>query len=195
MAKIKWKGGALLAPLPPALVTCGTMEKANIMTVGWTGILNTKPPKTYISVRPERFSYSIIKESGEFVINLTTAELVRAADYCGVKSGKDVDKFKMMRLETEKATEVNCPMLIKSPVSIECRVSECIPLGSHDMFMADIIAVNIEENLLDENGKLRLDRAGLAAFAHGDYFALGKKLGYFGFSVRKKPKTQNKKRK
>lgn len=193
MGKIKWKGGALLAPVPPALVTCGTMEKANVLTVAWTGILNTKPPKTYISIRPERWSYPMIKESGEFVINLTTTELVKAADFCGVRSGKDIDKFAVMGLKTLKATEVNCPMLEQSPVSIECKVTNCVSLGSHDMFMADIVAVNIDEALLDENGKLHLDKAQLAAYSHGEYFALGKKLGYFGFSVKKKRKKKYKK--
>lgn len=186
MSKIKWKGGALLAPLPPVMVTCGNAERANVITIGWTGVLNTKPPKTYISVRRERYSHDIIKNTGEFVINLTTASLVRAADYCGVKSGKDIDKIKKLGLKTENASEVSCLTLADSPVAIECKVTDIIPLGSHDMFMADIIAVDVNENLIDENGKLRLEKAGLAAYAHGDYFALGRKLGHFGFSVKKK---------
>lgn len=192
MKKIKWKGGALLAPLPPVMVSCGTMEQPNILTVAWTGIINTIPPKTYISVRPSRYSYPLIQESGEFVINLATADLIKAVDFCGVRSGKDLDKFEAMRLTTEPAEKVNAPMIAECPLSMECRVTERIPLGSHDMFLADILAVHVQEDLVDQNGKLHLDRCGLAAFAHGEYFALGKKLGCFGFSVRKKPKKQNK---
>lgn len=191
MNKQKWKGGALLAPLPPALVTCGTMEKPNVLTIAWTGITNTVPPKTYISVRPSRFSYRLIKESGEFVINLTTKNLVKVADFCGVRSGANTDKFKLMDITPQQSSEVNAPMLAESPVSIECRVTDIIPLGSHDMFMADIIAVNVADELIDKNGKLNLDKCGLVAFAHGEYFSLGEKLGTFGYSVRKKPKKKN----
>lgn len=190
MKKVKWRGGALLAPLPPAMVTCGTQENPNVLTIGWTGILNTIPPKTYISVRPTRFSYNIIKETKEFVINLTTSELVKACDYCGVKSGKDCDKFKAMHLSTQKASEVCAPLLEQSPVSLECRVTEIVPLGSHDMFIADIVAVNVAEDYIDETGKLHLDKCNLIAYAHGEYFELGKKLGTFGFSVRKKKKKK-----
>ena len=196
MAKTKWKGGALLAPLPPAIVTCGTMEKPNALTIGWTGILNTHPPKTYISVRPSRHSYNMIKESGEFVINLPTSELVKAADFCGVRSGKDVDKFAVCNITPEESTEINAPSLAESPLSIECRVTDVIPLGSHDMFMADIVAVTGKEELISADGKLRLDKSGLIAYAHGEYFELGKKIGFFGFSVQKKKKKhkpQNKK--
>lgn len=188
MSKVNWKGGALLAPLPPALVTCGTTDKPNILTIGWTGILNTIPPKTYISVRPSRFSYEMIKQSGEFVINLTTADLVRAADYCGVKSGATTDKFADMKLTAGNAVNVSAPLLNESPVNIECRVTDIIPLGSHDMFMADILSVNVDEALLDEKGKLCLDRCRLVAYSHGEYFELGRKLGTFGYSVRKKKK-------
>lgn len=191
MSKINWKGGALTAPIPPALVTCSDREHDNVFTVAWTGITCTQPPKTYISVRPSRFSYNIIKESGCFVINLTTVELVRAADTCGVRSGRDVDKFSLCGLEKEQAFHVPCPLIAQSPLSIECRVDRIIPLGSHDMFLADIVGVDVDESLIDKNGRLRLDMAGLAAFAHGEYFSLGKKLGYFGFSVRKKKKHKN----
>lgn len=184
--KILWKGGALLAPLPPALVTCGTMEKPNVLTIAWTGMLNTKPPKTYISMRPSRYSYEIIKQSGEFVINLTTSKLIRAADFCGVRSGREFDKFAMTGLIPVKASQVNCPMIAQSPVSLECRVIDIVPLGSHDMFVADILAVNVEERYIDQKGKLHLERCSLACFAHGEYFELGRKIGYFGFSVRKK---------
>ena len=188
MKKIKWRGGALIAPLPPVMVTCGSEDKPNVITIGWTGILNTIPPKTYISVRPSRYSYSLIKDSKEFVINLTTTELVRACDYCGVKSGEKCNKFEDMKLTTQKASIVSTPLLEQSPVSIECKVTDIVPLGSHDMFIADIVAVNVAEELIDSTGKLHLDKAKLVAYSHGEYFELGKKLGTFGFSVRKKKK-------
>lgn len=191
MSKIAWKGGALVAPLPPVLVSCGTMEKPNVLTVAWTGIVNTIPPKTYISLRPSRFSYELIKESREFVINLTTASLVKAADFCGVRSGRKIDKFDATGLTAEESTKVSAPMIAESPLSLECRVSDIIPLGSHDMFLADIVAINVDESLIDKNGKLHLDNCGLAAFAHGEYFELGKKIGTFGFSVRKKNKKHH----
>ncbi len=187
-AKLSWKGGALLGPLPPALVTCGTMEHPNVLTVAWTGIINTIPSRAYISVRPSRYSYPLIRDSGEFVINLTTAQLVRAADFCGVRSGRDCDKFALCGLTPEPSTQVACPQLAQSPVSLECRVIQVIPLGSHDMFLADIVAVNVDPQYVDAEGKLCLDRCGLAAYAHGEYFELGRKLGSFGYSVRKKKK-------
>ena len=186
MSKIVWKGGALLAPTPHSMVTCGTMEKPNVLTVAWTGIINTAPPKTYISVRPCRYSYPMIRESGEFVVNLTTAEMIRAADWCGVHTGAKVDKFARCNLHTEAASQVAAPLLSESPLALECRVTDMIPLGTHHMFLADIVAVDVDERLLDERGKLHLERAHLAAFAHGEYFELGKRLGAFGFSVRKK---------
>ena len=195
MAKIKWRGGALLAPVPPVMVSCGDMEKSNIVTVAWTGILNTIPPKTYISLRPSRYSYEIIKETREFVINLTTAELIRTADSCGVYTGRKVDKFAKYGLAKEPAFEVGAPVIGECPLSLECRVTDIVPLGSHDMFIADIVAVDVDESLLDKEGKLHLDRAHLAAFAHGEYFELGKQIGTFGFSVRKKKKPQSAKKK
>ena len=191
MAKLKWKGGALVAPVPPAMISCmGEDKKPNIITVAWTGILCTHPPKTYISVRPQRHSYPLIRESGEFVINLTTKDLVRAADFCGMKTGKKVDKFKECRLtpEFDEDEGFSCPAIAESPMSILCKVAEVVPLGSHDMFIADVVGIRVDESLIDESGKLRLDKAGLAAFAHGEYFELGKKLGNFGFSVVKKKK-------
>ena len=188
MGKIVWKGGALTAPVPPCMVTCGTEEKANILTIAWTGIVNTIPPKTYISVRPSRYSYNIIKESGEFVVNLTPSSLIRAADTCGVLTGAKVDKFAKCGLHKAKASVVACPVIEECPLSLECKVTDIIPMGSHDMILADIVAIDVDESLIDEDGKLHLDRAGLAAFAHGEYFALGKKIGTFGFSVRKKHK-------
>ena len=193
MSKTTWKGGALLAPIPPAMVSCGTVEQPNVLTVAWTGIVNTKPAKTYISLRPSRDSYGIIKESGEFVINLTTAALVRAADFCGVRSGRDVNKFEHCHLTPEAADEVSAPMIAESPLSMECRVTQIIPMGgTHEMFLADILAVHVDERYLDKDGKLHLEQCGLAAFAHGEYFELGKKIGSFGISVRKKRKLNPK---
>lgn len=189
MAKVKWRGGALLAPVPPVMVSCGDMETSNIITVAWTGILNTIPPKTYISVRPSRYSYELIKERGEFVINLSTAELIRTVDSCGVYTGRKVDKFNKYSLTKTEAFEVSAPLIGECPLSLECRVTDIVPLGSHDMFIADIVAVDVDEALLDKDGKLHLDRAHLAAYAHGEYFELGKKIGSFGFSVKKKKKA------
>lgn len=190
MSKIKWKGGALLAPVPPTLVTCSDGEHDNVLTVAWTGIVNTQPPKTYISVRPSRYSYGIIKKSGVFAINLVTRSLVRSADTCGVYTGVKVDKFKKCGLTKEAASEIECPIIAESPLVLECRVTDIIPLGSHDMFLADVVAVDVDEALVDEKGKLRLDRADLVAYAHGDYYELGKRLGGFGFSVAKKKKAR-----
>lgn len=189
-----WKPGALLAPVPPALISCSHNGVDNLITIGWTGILNTDPAKTYISVRPERFSYNLIKESGEFVINLPSSHIIRSIDFCGVRSGKDVDKFKVCKLTKEKASIVNCPMVAESPVSLECKVTDVIHLGTHDMFMADIVAVNVDERYIDEKGKFHIEKCSLAAYAHGQYFALGKKIGSFGYSV-KKPTTKNSKKK
>ena len=188
MAKITWRGGALLAPVPPALVTVGDMENANIITVAWTGIVNTVPPKTYISVRPRRHSYEILKERGEFIINLTPTSLVHAADFCGMYTGAKVDKFAKLGLTKQAVEGFSAPAIAECPLSLCCRVTEIIPMGSHDMFLADIVSVQIDDSLLDENGKLYIARADLAAFAHGEYFALGKSLGSFGFSAVKKKK-------
>ena len=193
MAKVAWKGSTLLGPVPPVMVSCGDMKDSNIITIAWTGILNTIPPKTYISVRPSRHSYNIIKERGEFVINLTPASLVKEADFCGIYTGKKVNKFDRCKLHKQKASMLDCPMIEESPLSLECRVSDIIPLGSHDMFIADIVAVNVDDALLDKDGKLCLDKARLAAFAHGEYFELGKKIGNFGFSVKKKKHKNTKK--
>ena len=198
MSKTKLRGGALLAPVPPVMVSCGDAERKNILTVAWTGITNTVPPKTYISVRPSRHSYSIIKETGEFVLNLTPTSLVRTADYCGIYTGAKVNKFEKCNLTPVQAEEVAAPMIGECPISICCRVTDVIPLGSHDMFLADILAVYVEDSLLDESGKLHLEKADLCAYAHGDYYALGKMLGHFGFSAAKKkkrPQTGAKKRK
>lgn len=188
MAKIFWNGGTLLSPVPPVMVTCGTIEKPNIITIGWTGIVNTKPPMTYISVRPERYSYGIIKDTGEFAINLTTSALVKNADFCGVKTGAKVDKFEKCGFHKIAAHKINVPIIEESPLSLECIVKQIIPLGSHDMFLAEIVGADIDEKYIDSKGKLNLQQCGLAAYAHGEYFALGRKLGDFGFSVRKKKK-------
>lgn len=193
MARAVWKGSVQTAPVPPVLVTCGDMEKPNVFTVAWTGTLCTQPPKTYISVRPERYSYNIIKESGEFVINLTTENIVRAVDYCGVKSGRNENKLEKTGLTPLPASVVAAPILEQSPLALECKVCDIVPLGSHDMFIADIVAVSADESYIDGSGRLALEKAGLVAYAHGQYFALGKCLGTFGFSVRKRKKSAYKK--
>ena len=161
------------------------MEKSNIITVAWTGILNTNPATVYISVRPTRYSYNLIKEQGEFVINLTTKDLVRATDWCGVKSGKDVDKFKEMNLHKEKANFVKCPMIKESPVSVECKVKEIKEMGSHDVFIADVLAINADEKYIDEKGAFDISKCNLIAYSNGNYYSLGQKVGKFGFSVQK----------
>ena len=195
MEKVKFRGSALLAPVPPVMVSCGDMEHSNIITVAWSGITNTIPPKTYISVRPKRHSYQIIKERGEFVLNLTPASLVRAADYCGMYTGAKVDKFEKCKLTRAAAEEVSAPMIAECPLSLCCRVTDVSPLGSHDMFLADILSVYVNGELMDEQGKLHLERADLCAYAHGDYYSLGKILGHFGFSAAKRKKPQGSKKK
>ena len=194
MVKQTWKGSTLLNPEPPVLVSCGSMEAANLITIGWTGTICTQPSMVSISVRPERYSYQLIKDSGEFVINLPTRKLVRAVDWCGVKSGRDYDKFAEMKLTPLPASTVSCPILAESPVNRECQVTQVIPLGSHDLFLAKVTAVDVDEALLDEKGKLCLERADLIVYSHGEYFALGKQLGTFGYSVRKKAAPQRRKK-
>ena len=179
--------GTMLSPVPAVMVSCGRPgEKPNILTIAWTGIINSQPPKTYLSIRPSRHSYEMIRESREFAIHLTPRSLVRAADWCGIHTGAKVDKFKRCRLTPEPASEISAPLIAECPIALECRVCDVIPLGSHDMFLADIVAVDADESLLDADGKLRIERADLAAYAHGDYYALGRHLGKFGFSVSKK---------
>ena len=190
MSKISWKGGTLLAPVPPVLVTCGTIDKPNVLTIGWTGICATHPPMTYISVRPTRYSYDIIKSSGEYVINLTTKSMVHAVDFCGVKSGKDTDKFAVCGLHPEPCSVGNTPCLAESPLSLVCKVVSTTDLSSHTMFLAEIIGIEADERYIDENGKLNLHQCGLLAYAHGEYFTLGEKLGTFGYSVRKRKKKR-----
>ena len=187
MGKQVWKPGNMLYPLPVVMVSVRDRDgQDNIITVAWAGTVCTNPPMVSISVRPERHSYRMIKESGEFVINLVTEQLVKAADYCGVRSGRDVDKFKEMRLEKAEAEKIHAPMILNSPVNIECKVKEVIPLGSHHMFLAEVTGVQVDEAYMNENGKFELNQLGLVAYSHGEYFKLGKKLGKFGYSVRKK---------
>lgn len=193
--KLVWPGSALLGPVPPVLVSCGVGEKANLITIAWAGTVCTQPPRVAISVRPTRHSYGLILESGAFVVNLPTTALAKAVDWCGVKSGKEVDKFAALGLHTAPAAKVSCPLLAESPVNLECKVFQRLSLGSHDLFLADVVAVDVDEALLDSAGKLRLERAGLLAYAHGDYYALGRQLGKFGWSVRKKKPGGKKPRK
>lgn len=188
MAKHHWKGSVLLAPVPPTLVTCGTMEHPNILTVAWTGVLNTHPPMTYISVRPTRYSYPMLMEQKEFVINLTTSAMCKQVDFCGVRSGKDVDKFASCGFTPVPAETVSVPLIAECPISLECKITATQPLGTHTMMIAEITGVQVEERYVDSKGKLNLQQCGLMAYAHGEYFALGRKLGEFGYSVRKKPK-------
>ena len=192
MSKVTWKSGTFIYPLPAVMVSCGTMEKSNIITVAWTGIINTDPAMCYISVRPTRYSYEMIKKTGEFVINLTTKDLAYATDWCGVKTGAKVDKFKEMKLTKEKANFVNCPMIKESPVSVECKVKEIIELGSHHMFVAEILGINADEKYINENGAFDISKCDLIAYSNGNYYSLGKKIGRFGFSVQKKKKTAKK---
>jgi flavin reductase (DIM6/NTAB) family NADH-FMN oxidoreductase RutF len=183
-----WKGGTFVYPIPAVLVTSGTMENSNIITVAWTGIINTNPPMVYISVRPTRYSYNLILENKEFVINLTTENLVYATDWCGVKSGRDVDKFKEMKLSKQKANFVKAPLIAESPVSIECKVVEIKELGSHTMFMAEVLGINASKEYIDENGAFDISKCNLIAYSNGGYYSLGNKIGKFGYSVAKNNK-------
>lgn len=176
----------MLYPVPAVMVSCQRLgEKPNIITVAWAGTICSSPAMVSISVRRERYSYDILKESGEFVINLVTKELTRAADYCGVRSGRGVDKYQEMHLTELPSREVTAPGIMESPVNIECRITQVIPLGSHDMFLAEVVGVTIEDQYMDENGKFNLNSAGLVAYSHGEYFELGGKVGSFGYSVRR----------
>lgn len=187
MAKQIWKPGNMLYPVPAVLVSAAdNAGRDNLITIAWTGTVCSDPPMTYISVRKERFSHHMIEESREFVINLVTERLTKAADFCGVRSGQDVDKFDKMGLTREKSLTVKAPAVAESPVNIECSVTQVLELGSHDMFLAKVNSVSVDERLIDENGRLDLKRAGLAAYSHGEYLALGRRIGSFGFSVRKK---------
>lgn len=182
--------GALSAPIPPALVTVGEGERANVLTVAWTGILATQPPKTYVSIRPSRHSYGILKEQGEFVINLPSADMAREVDFAGIYTGAKVDKFKKCGFTKVKSEKVAPPTIGECPVSLECRVTQVIPMGSHDVFIADIVSVSCSEKIIDAKGKLHFEDAGLLAYAHGEYFTLGDRVGRFGFSTDKSEKSQ-----
>ena len=186
MSKIEWKSGTFIYPIPAVMVTSGDMENSNIITVAWTGILNTNPAQVYVSIRPERYSHDIIEKTEEFAINLTTSELAYATDWCGVKSGSKVDKFKEMKLTKEKLNHIKCPGIKESPVTIECKVKEVRKLGSHDMFIADVLSIDADEKYIDENGAFDITKCDLRAYANGKYFQMGKQVGTFGFSVKKK---------
>jgi len=190
--KQDWKPGTMIYPLPAAMISCGsTPEEQNIFTVSWIGTICSDPPMCYISVRPARHSYEIIKRNGEFVINLTTEDLARATDWCGVRSGKDHNKFQEMKLTPGKATIVGAPVIEESPICIECRVKEIIPLGSHDMFISEVVNVRAEEQFLHpETGRFDMQKAGLLAYSHGYYYGLGKQIGKFGWTVQKKKKKK-----
>lgn len=187
MGREVWKAGNMVYPVPAVMVSLQDLQgKKNIITVAWTGTICSSPAMTYISVRKERYSHSMLKETGEFVINLSTEKLTRAVDYCGVRSGRDVDKFKEMGLTAIPATKVAAPMIAESPVNIECRVTQVLELGSHDMFLAEVLAVNVDDRYIDEKGKFHLTQAHPMVYSHGSYYGLGKELGTFGYSVRKK---------
>ena len=193
MARKYLKGGALTAPLPPALVSVGDGEEYNLITIGWTGILATVPPTTYISVRPSRYSHRLLEKNGEFVIHLASEELAPAVDYCGIYTGEKVDKFQKCGLTPIPSEHVKCPTVMECPVAIECRVSKVVPMGSHDVFVADIVSVSCREDIVEDGGRMRFDKADLLAYAHGEYYSLGERVGRFGFST-DKPKKQSSKR-
>ena len=186
--KLHWKPSSLLAPVPAVMVSCGTLEKANIITVGWCGVLSTRPPRLDGSIRPERHSYGIIDSTGEFVVNLTPASLVEVVDYCGTVTGKKVDKAAKTGLTLTPSEKVSAPTIENCPMALECKVFDKVKSGSHDVFMADIVSVSLDEDLLDNTGKLHLERAGLLVYSHGEYFNIGKKLGKIGLSMENKKK-------
>ena len=189
MSKTNFKPGNMLYPVPAVMVSCQREgEKPNIITVAWAGTICSDPAMVSISVSPERYSYDIIKETKEFVINLTTKDIVKATDYCGVRSGRDVDKFKEMNLTAIKSQKVNAPSIAESPVNIECKVKKIEHLGTHDMFIAEVVAVTVDDKYMNENGRFELNSSGLVTYSHGEYFELGKKLGTFGYSVKKPTK-------
>lgn len=191
MAKQSWKPGNMLYPVPAVLVSCRDKKgNDNVLTVAWAGTICSDPAMLSISVRKERYSYPMIKESGEFVVNLTTKELVRATDYCGVKSGREEDKFAAAGLTKGEAEKINAPIIMESPVNLECRVVNVLELGSHDMFLAEVVNVQVSDEYMDEKGGFHLNDANLLAYSHGEYYALGEKLGTFGYSVRKQAFTK-----
>ena len=188
--KTLWKPGNMLSPVPVVLVSCGGTKgwKSNLITIAWTGSVCTDPPMLSIAVRPDRYSHAIIKTTGEFVVNVPSMDQAKATDWCGVVSGRDVDKFAGTGLTPAPGRKVACPMVMECPLNIECRVRKRLELGSHTLFLAEVVAVQVNSQLVDDRGRLNLQKAGLMAFAHGHYFALGRHLGHFGFSVRKRSK-------
>ena len=194
MGKIHWKPGTVVYPVPVVMVSCGNIEQQkNIVTVAWTGTINTVPPMTYISLRPSRYSFDIIKKSGEFVINLVSKNLAFACDYCGVKSGHDIDKFQQMNLTAVKGEKISAPIIYESPVNIECCVKNILSLGTHDMFLAEVVNVSVTDAYLDKNGKFHFDKTNPVCYSHGSYYTLGERLGGFGYSVKKKKKKGKRK--
>lgn len=186
IGKMDWKPGTMIYPLPALLVSCGaTPEEYNVFTVAWSGTICTNPAMCYISVRPERHSYDIICRNMEFVLNLTTEDLARATDWCGVRSGRDFNKFEEMGLTIGKASCVKAPIIMESPLSIECRVKEIVHLGSHDMFIAEVVNVQADERYLDNEGKWHLEASNPLVYLHGGYYGLGELIGKFGWSVKK----------
>ncbi len=187
MAKRLWKPGTMLYPLPAVMVSCGHRPaRYNIITIAWTGTICSDPAMAYISVRPSRYSYDIIKKTGDFVINLTTADLAEVTDYCGVISGREVDKFKRTKLTPIAAKYVKSPLIEESPVNIECKLKQIVPLGTHDMFVAEVLAVHADEAFFDERDRFCLEKSSPIAYSHGEYFTLGEKIGKFGYSIQKK---------
>ena len=194
MTKISWPAGTLLAPVPPALISSGTLENPNVMTAAWTGIVCSDPAMTYVSLRPSRYSHEIISKSGEFVINVPNLPLAKAVDFCGVKSGRNTDKFQACGITAAPSSKIKAPQVKEAPISLECKVRSVTHYGTHDMFLADIVAVNVDDAYINKQGGLNLEKAGLLAYAHGFYYTLGRQLGKFGFSV-EKAKTIKKRRK
>ena len=194
--KTDWKPGNMLYPVPAVMVSCMRQgEKPNIITIAWAGTICSSPAMLSVSIRRERYSYDIIKETGEFAVNLVTADLVRAADYCGVKSGRDVDKFADMKLTPCSLTNISVPGIAESPVILSCKVTEIKPLGSHDLFLAEVVGVTVDSRYMDEQNKFHLNQSKLITYSHGEYFELGKKVGSFGYSVRKTEKKSKDRRK
>lgn len=186
MSKTVLNGATLLAPLPVVMTTVGDYENANIITIAWTGVVCSQPPRVYVSVRHERFSYEILKKSGEFVINFVSERLLPACDYCGIRSGRDIDKFAEMKLTKAPASQISAPLIAESPVNLECKVFDAINLGSHDMFLADVLAIHVDDEIMDEQGKIDYKKARLVNYQHGDYYATGRQLGRFGYSAQRK---------
>ncbi len=187
MKKLIWPGSTQLAPVPAVLVGCGEEDSCNLITIAWAGTICSKPPMLSISIRPERHSYGLIQQTGVFTVNLPTVEQIHATDYCGVVSGRDVDKFKETKLTALRGSRVSAPLVAECPLGLECRVTQTIELGSHTLFLAEIVAVQVSEDYVNTDGRLELEKAGLAAYIHGHYFEIGKAIGHFGYSVRKKP--------